>query len=87
MGTHQEKIRQMQNGDFDDRLGGLMNRVDPYWTDREKTEMDIYQRQSPVGVGPDGEEKTVHTSRENRETTVTASELLPKGEMDLELPA
>lgn len=98
MGTQQEMMNQMQNGDFDDRLGRLMNRVDPFWEDREKTEMDIYERQSPVGVGPQGEEKTVHTAREpstdengdlshRQEETIVASELLQKGEMGGELEA
>jgi len=86
MGTRQEQLYQVENGDFDDRLGRLMNRIDPYWEDREKTEMDIYERQSPVGVGPDGEEKTVHTSRDKSEGTITASEILTKGQMELELP-
>lgn len=86
MGTTQEKIYQAQNGDFEDRLGRLMNHVDPYWKDREKTEMDIYERQSPVGVGPSGEETTVHTSHDKSEGTITASELLAKGQMELELP-
>jgi len=98
MGTRQEQLHQAQNGDFDDRLGRLMNRIDPYWEDREKTEMDIYRRQAPVGVGPDGEEKTVRTARtpetdedgepEHRlEATITASELLQKGQIDAELEA
>ena len=86
MGTRQEQLYQAQNGDFDDRLGRLMNRIDPYWEDREKTEMDIYERQSPVGVGSDGEEKTVHTSHDKSEGTITASEILTKGQMELELP-
>jgi len=86
MGARQEQIYQAQNGDFDDRLGRLMNRIDPYWEDREKTEMDIYERQSPVGVGPSGDETTVHTSRDKSEGTITASELLAKGQMELELP-
>lgn len=86
MGTRQEQIYQAQNGDFDDRLGRLMNRIDPYWEDREKTEMDIYERQSPVGVGSGGEEKTVHTSRDKSERTITASELLEKRQMEVELP-
>jgi hypothetical protein len=86
MGTRQEQLHQVQNGNFDDRLGRLMNRIDPYWEDREKTEMDIYERQSPVGVGSGGEEKTVHTSRDKSEGTITASELLAKGQMEIELP-
>jgi hypothetical protein len=83
MGTRREMAFQAKNGAFDDRLGLLMNRADPYWQDREKTEMDIYERQSPVGVGPMGEEKTVHTSREKSETTITASELLSKDQAEL----
>jgi len=97
MGTRQEMKRQMENGDFNDRLGRLMNRVDPYWEDREKTEMDIYERQAPVAVGDDGTESTTHTARtpstdENgnpshrQEGTIIASELLVKGQMELELP-
>jgi len=86
MGTRQEQLYQAQNGDFDDRLGRLMEQIDPYWEDREKTEMDIYERQSPVGVGPSGEETTVHTSHDKSEGTITASELLAKGQMELELP-
>jgi len=98
MGTRQEQFCQMQNGDFDDRLGRLMEHVDPFWQDREETEMDIYHRQAPVGVGPDGEEKMVHTARtpetdedgepEHRlEATITASELLQKGQIEAEREA
>jgi len=86
MGTRQEQLYQAQNGDFDDRLGRLMEQIDPYWEDREKTEMDIYEWQSPVGVSSRGEETTVHTSRDKSEGTITASELLAKGQMELELP-
>ena len=101
MGTRQEMTRQMENGDFNDRIGRLMKRVDPYWEDREKTEMDIYERQAPVAVreNDNGEhvERTTHTARtpstdENgnpshrQEGTIIASELLVKGQMDLELP-
>jgi len=97
MGTRQEILYQMKNGDFNDRLGRLMGRVDPYWEDREKTEMDIYERQAPVAVreNDDGEyvERTTHTAREpstdeshRQEGTIVASELLVKGEMELELP-
>jgi len=85
MGTRQEQLYQAQNGDFDDRVGRLMNRVDPYWQDRENTEMDIYERQSPVGVGSDGEEKTVHTSHDKSEGTITTSDLLQRGQMEAEL--
>jgi len=31
MGTRQEMTRQMKNGDFNDRLGNLMQSVDPFW--------------------------------------------------------
>jgi len=98
MGTRQEEFKQAQVGDFDDRLDRLMNSVDPYWEDREETEMDIYERQSPVVVvQEDGEvvERTTHTAREpstdengepshRREGRIVASELLDMGEMDLE---
>ena len=101
MGTGREMRFQMENGDFNDRLSHLMNRVDPYWEDREKTEMDIYERQAPVKVvtGDEGKavERTAHTARtpstdENgspnhrQEGTIIASELLVKGQMELELP-
>jgi hypothetical protein len=89
MGTQNEIFCQVQNGDFDDRLDRLMNHVDPYWEEREKTEMDVYLRQSPVAIvmtddGP--EEKTRHTSRDKAENSIVASELLVKGERSLELP-
>jgi len=97
MGTRQEMTRQMKNGDFNDRLGNLMQSVDPFWEDREKTEMDIYERQAPVAVGEDGEEVTTHTARtpttdedgnlsHRQEDKIVASELLVKGQMELELP-
>jgi len=85
MRTRQEQLYQAQNADFDDRLSRLMNWVDPYWEDRESTEMDIYERQSPVGVGSDGEKKTVHTSHDKSEGTITTSDLLQRGQMEAEL--
>jgi len=101
MGTRQERIHQMENGDFNDRLERLMNRVDPYWEEREKTEMDIYERQAPVAVRKNDEgepvERTTHTARtpstdeegnpkHRQEGTIVASELLTLGEIELEIP-
>jgi hypothetical protein len=48
MGTGREKFFQAKNGDFDDQLGALLRLVDPYWEDREETEMDVFERQSPL---------------------------------------
>lgn len=92
MNTAREVFLQQQNGDFSDQLGGLMDSVDPYWEDREDTEMDIFTRQAPVGVGPDGEEETVHTARTPtedeehvQEGSIVSSDLLDRGQMEMEL--
>jgi len=94
MGTGQEMLRQAKNGAFSDRLGNLMERVDPFWEDREETEMDIYYRQGPLEVTEteDGiEEKPTRTARSPNEdeehrvhAEVIVSDLIPKGEAGLE---
>jgi len=95
MGTLQERIHQMENGDFNDRLERLMNRADPHWEEREETEMDIYERQAPVGVkvNDQGEvldraTQTARTPTEAEEhdvdSNIVATELIPKDERSLE---
>lgn len=91
MGTANEIALQAKNGDFDDQLGKLMESIDPYWEDREKTEVDVVRRPAPVSVAikEDGEPVT-DTTRTARtpeggedhdvETTIVTSEVLPMGE-------
>lgn len=91
MGTAQEQYHQGQNGDFDDRLDVMLNRVDPYWEQREKTEMDIFYTKSPVHVieTEDGWEVTYFpTTRTGAEefTPVLVSQLIPREDTEAEGP-
>lgn len=101
MGTRREKMLQAQNGVFDDQLGALLGSVDPYWQDREETEMDIFERQSPLEavVTEDGAEMqpTRTCRRPGQDETgsdkprihreIVVSKIIPEGAGGAELEA